>query len=94
MPSGLTTPSPMLWRSVLKPLASPRRLTPGRAIVPMRPDHTVAGALAIGAQATCIAPSPDTRLSIVLRCADPHVAGPATGALRIAAGFGDIINNY
>ena len=31
---ALTTPSPVLWRSVLKPLASPRRLIPGRAIVP------------------------------------------------------------
>ena len=33
---ALTTPSPVLWRSVLKPLASPRRLTPGRAFVPVR----------------------------------------------------------
>ena len=110
--SGLTTPSSVLWRSVLKPLASLRRLTPGRAIVPSAltttvtgalgdrcsghftprrrhqalrscrvPMHTVAGALAIGAQATCIAPSPDTRPRYGAQCRDHSVAG----ALAIGA---------
>src|SRR5262249_13276738 len=34
VPRALTTPSPVLWRSVLTPLASPPRLTPGRVLLP------------------------------------------------------------